>query len=547
MFHSNKYVQNMKKKLYVTALAMSSVIMLSSCEDFLNPESKTNITVDYLSNSPDGLSRAAIGLYALEREVAKGGDNGGGSNIYIVNMCDYTTDLLAFRAGTSTAIAKLENFMPNNGDVESFWQHHYFIIGKANEIIAGAEALGLDDSLTRRAYGEAKFFRGRAYFELWKRFERLYLNTVPTTVDNLNRDFTPASKEDIFTLIRTDLDDAIEMLDWKIPDNDYGRVTKATAKHVRAQVAMWDKDYDKAIKECEDIFEDGTYYMEDKAGDVFNGADFRSSEVLWSYQFSQNLGGGGSGTPLAGHRVAIITTTRYQSNAGCTFEASYGGYGWGRVYPNTYLFSLFDKDKDNRYQDLFIHTFYYNDPTSAKYGQEIPKDLYGAAAGYMEKLHPMSKKHFDQWTNADQPDRTTSFRDLIVYRLAETYLMCSEAYFHRDGGSSPKAIEYYNKTWERAGNAHENGPLTLDMLLDEYARELHFEGVRWSLLKRLGLLGERVRLHGGDLKSEDPYLDKDYAEPRQNFVVGKHETWPIPQNQVDLMGDDVFPQSDPWK
>ena len=22
--------------------------------------------------------------------------------------------------------------------------------------------------------------------------------------------------------------------------------------------------------------------------------------------------------------------------------------------------------------------------------------------GYMEKLHPMSKKHFDQWTNADQ-------------------------------------------------------------------------------------------------------------------------------------------------
>lgn len=45
----------------------------------------------------------------------------------------------------------------------------------------------------------------------------------------------------------------------------------------------------------------------------------------------------------------------------------------------------------------------------------------------MEKLHPMSKKHFDQWTNADQPDRTTSFRDLIVYRLAETYLMCAEA------------------------------------------------------------------------------------------------------------------------
>lgn len=533
----------MKKKLYIAAIVLSSFTILPSCEDFLNPESKTDITVDYLTNSPDGLSRAAIGLYSLERELAR--ENEG--TLYVVNMCDYTTDLMAFRSGTAAAIARLENFMPNNSEVERFWQHYYFIIGKANEIIAGSEALGFDDPLTKRAYGEAKFFRGHAYFELWKRYERLYLNTLPTTVDNLERDFSPASKEDIFKVIRADLDSAIEMLDWKSSDNDYGRITKATAKHVRAQVAMWDEDYDKAIEECEDIFEDGTYYMEEKAGDVFDGADFRSPEVLWAYQFSENPGGGGSGTPLAGHRVGLVTTTRYQSNAGCIFEATYGGYGWGRVYPNTYLLGLFDKAKDNRYNDLFIHNFYYNDPNSSKFGQEIPKDLYGNAAGYMEKLHPMSKKHFDQWTNADQPDRTSSFRDLIVYRLAETYLMCCEAYFHRDGGSSPKAIEYYNKTWERAGNDHENGPLTLDMILDEYARELHFEGVRWSLLKRLGLLGERVRLHAGDLKSEDPYLDKDYAEARSNFVAGKHETWPIPQNQVDLMGADVFPQSDPWK
>lgn len=534
----------MKKKIYIAALAISSVVMLPSCEDFLNVESKTNITTDYLTNSPDGLYRATIGLYNLERELAKGD----GSNLYVVNMCDYTTDLMVYRGGTSAAIARLSTLLPNNADVESFWQHHYFVIGKANEIITGAEKLGLDNPVTHRAWGEAKFFRGRAYFELWKRFERLYLNTLPTTVDNLERDFHPATTEQIFTQIKTDLDDAAGALDWGIPDNDYGRVTKATAKHVRAQVAMWEKDYDKAIEECEDIFNEGTMYrLLPKAGDVFNGADMRSSEVLWSYQFSENMGGGGSGTPLTGHRVAIITTTRYQSNAGCIFEAAQGGYGWGRVYPNTYLFSLYDKEKDNRYKDLFIHSFYYNDPASAKFGQEIPADLYGNAAGYLEKLHPMSRKHFDQWTNATQPDRTSSFRDLIVYRLAETYLMCSEAYFHRDGGDSPKAIEYYNKTWERAGNTREQGPLTLDMLLDEYARELHFEGVRWSLLKRLGILYDRVLEHGGDLKVEDPYLDKDYTECRQYFVKGKHETWPIPQNQIDLMGTDVFPQSDPWK
>jgi hypothetical protein len=39
-------------------------------------------------------------------------------------------------------------------------------------------------------------------------------------------------------VIRGDLDTAIEMLDWKAQDGDNGRITKATAKHVRAQVAM---------------------------------------------------------------------------------------------------------------------------------------------------------------------------------------------------------------------------------------------------------------------------------------------------------------------
>lgn len=94
-----------------------------------------------------------------------------------------------------------------------------------------------------------------------------------------------------------------------------------------------------------------------------------------------------------GHRAAIITTTRYQSNADCTFEAKNGGYGWGRVYPNTYLFSLYDQAKDNRYKDLFIHTFYYNDPKSAKIRSRDSKRfvwnicrLYGKTASYVKNI-----------------------------------------------------------------------------------------------------------------------------------------------------------------
>lgn len=94
-------------------------------------------------------------------------------------------------------------------------------------------------------------------------------------------------------LITTDLDDAMKGLDWALPQVNgtvqYGRATKATAKHVRAQVAMWQSDWGTAIEECEDIFEQSSiWYMEKKVENVFNRADLRSPEVLWSFQYSQN-------------------------------------------------------------------------------------------------------------------------------------------------------------------------------------------------------------------------------------------------------------------
>lgn len=47
--------------------------------------------------------------------------------------------------------------------------------------------------------------------------------------------------------------------------------------------------------------------------------------------------------------------------------------------------------------------------------------------------------------------------------------------------------------------------------------------------------------------AENPYLNKDFTFARQNFVVGKHECWPIPSNQILLMGgSDVYPQNKGW-
>ena len=136
---------------------------------------------------------------------------------------------------------------------------------------------------------------------------------------------------------------------------------------------------------------------------------------------------------------------------------------------------------------------------------------------------------------------TIDFPDALAAELA------------KEGISNPvelvndaKAIEYFNETWERAGNDHFDGPLTIDDLLDEYARECHFEGVRWPLLKRLGML-ERVTVHGGDTPADDPMLgdQTSLAQQRANFEP-KHYRWAIPQAEIDFMGVENFPQNEGW-
>lgn len=541
----------MKRTLYTLLTLALATATTVSCEKYLELESKTNITNKWLYETPEGLSRAVVALYDLDRKIAKPSNDN--DDCYVVQMLDYSTDLMVYRGGTAAALARLNNLMPNNAVIGSFWNHHYNIIGKANEIIGSAENMDLEDPVVLRAWAEAKFFRGRAYFELYKRFEQLYLNTVPTGVDNLEREFKPASQEDIFERIRTDLDDAAAHLAWETPEGSsatqHGRVTKATAKHVRAQFAMWEEDWGTAIDACEEIFEHPELFkMEDHPETVFlSGIELRSKEVLWAYQFSTNLGGGATGsTTLTGHRLGLTTLPIYHGLGKYFVIASdMGGYGWGRVYPNTYLLSLFDQKHDSRYKELICTELICNNRADASYGKPYDLELSKGKGEYITNLHFFSKKYFDCWSNADQPDLRSSFKDLPVYRLGETALMCCEAYFHRDGGASTDALKYYNKTWQRAGNAEEHGPLTLDMIIDEYARECYFEGVRWPLLKRLGILADRVHAHAGDSKVEDPYLNQDYTDARVNFVTGKHEVWPIPQSQIDMMGKN-FPQHEVW-
>lgn len=540
----------MKKNILTFSILAVAALLLSSCKGFLEINSQTAVTSDYLYSSPDGLEKAVVGLYDMDRSTVFDQNAVG-----IAVMLDASTDIVVYRGGTTASLYRLNDNNASVGYFKSYWQTYYKIIGKSNEIIAGAKKFGTDDPRVQRVLGEACLLRARSYLLLYQRFERLYLNLEPTSYENaFDRTFRAASKEELFEAMKADLAVAEEYLPWT-PQNgtagtpEYGRCTKALAMHVRAQVAMWEEDWDTAAQKCDDLFDETKgalyYHLLASPGDVFSGADLNHAEALYVYQYSGNKGGGGSvsGGVVTGHRLSLITTPNYNKVSGMVWSVDNGGYGWGRIYPNTYLLSLYDQAKDTRYSQLYKFKYTYNDPNPLN----IPKDkkigdeVEVTAAQYLECAHPASLKYFDKWTNADEPSRTSSYKDVIVVRLAESALIGAEAYLRK--GNMAKAVEFYNRTYTRAGNTAVSS-VTMDDILDEYARELNFEGVRWPLLKRTGLLGERVRLHEGDSKREDPKLSQDYIMARQNFDDLRDWRWPIPQDELDLMPG--FGQNDGW-
>lgn len=133
----------------------------------------------------------------------------------------------------------------------------------------------------------------------------------------------------------------------------------------------------------------------------------------------------------------------------------------------------------------------------------------------------------------------------IVFRSAEAYLIAAEAILKgATGAKLGTADVYYNKVLDRALNTSGADPkcakfpenikslealsyratpatITIDLILDERARELLGEYDRWFDLKRTGKLIERVLKY-------NPWAAKS------NTIKDIHYLRPIPQSEIDL-------------
>lgn len=532
----------MKKQLGLLFLTIP-FLFTASCynDDFLKDELLSNNSVDFLYSSPEGIANAVVGLYTLNRERFQGDWLNGAATLVLQAKSDLS-------AGVDGEISLFSNCFwgcgigedwGGNAVFADYWSSNYKLIDITNSIISGGEELvekGNSSKALLRNIAEAKAFRAHSYFTLYRMFENIYISPGVTTPDNaFDRPTGPSSMKDIFDFIRQDLSFASDNLEYTI--SQFGRWNKGAVDHVRAKVEMWDGKYKKAAEIVDEIISKGGYGL--VTTDQVFADELNHSETLFAINFEKNTIGGG-----VFHAMNWVTVARYSQEPGLKQSVENGGDGFGFMGLNPYAVDLLNENPDDkRIGSYYIFEYLYNDPETLPAGKNIgdPLDTYDRDGendfefkNYFIHQNPSVLKFLDATV---EPNDRQHFKNLMVYRLAETYLIGAEAHFEE--GNTTKALEYLNKIRERAGIDLAT-TVTLENIFEERARELAFEGQRWYSLKRKGLLYDYLMDHmNSDLLNEyyeiAHYNPKDELEP---YMVN----FKIPDQIIELLGTD-YPQN----
>lgn len=494
----------MKKILFILII---SFISCDSDLDITNPNELTNES--FWQNEADAIKGINSSYSTFHR---------GGFSRWQPMLYDLRSDVGASYSPWSELANALNNFIqPNSnfGPVVDVYFDNYVGVFRANQVLANVPKIEMDNDLKKRILAEAHFFRGMHYYHLASLWGNVVLQLDPSKPTDIN----PTSPEaDVWQQVISDLSLAVVDLPKSYSSNELGRITKGGASALLAKAYMQIKDFEKAKLALDYFFigdGSGLYDLTTDYSDNFKiSTEFNVESVLeWSYadnplEFTDN----DSQTP--------------NHNFGTSIAQFYGppGIGYTDAEALRWVTNEFEIEKTvtNKRDPRLAATYLY-DFTDER-GPAFTM-IYGLT--FNERYGPDNKRVFFRKFLNDHYRNSEGFRSENNYRFirfADVLLMYAECL--NEIGKTSEAYSYVDRVRQRAGLS----PLSLskpnlskqaflNQIKHERLLELTGEGHRFNDLKRWGDLNT-------SLSVKDPAFS--------NFIIGKHELLPIPQNDLDI-------------
>lgn len=293
------------KILYGCALA-ASLLLTTSCSDFLDEDPKGKLTPESFYSNQEELD---MGVYALYQRVQAYQCN---SNPMII---DCQGDDATSTTGSNKAAYLSADAFENPADakgVEQRWSRLYKVIDAANTIIANAANVATTQDEINIALGQAYYWRAFSYFKLVRTYGALPLN-LDNVPDNNTKELT--SVEGVYEQIVSDLTTAEGYNlpakytgDNRVFDNSNVYVSQQAVKATLAAVYMSMAGYPlkkteyyaqaaAKAKEVIDGVESGKYdqsLLSDWA-EVYSYGNNHHNETILGIEYKQQYGGWSEG------------------------------------------------------------------------------------------------------------------------------------------------------------------------------------------------------------------------------------------------------------
>jgi tetratricopeptide (TPR) repeat protein len=234
-----KHFQFIKKKTssVLSAILISPLILLGSCDDYLSIEPKESISDELAIVDKTSLNTALRGAY---RSVGDGGYYGG------------TYVLLGFVPSGNVEYQVFNNlqdlnFLPEDGSFQSAWSAIYKTINITNHIIEKAPAItdiNLPETEKNTILGEAHFIRALAYFDLARAFGGVPIKLTPTTDVGQDTKISRSTLAETYDQVMRDLEAAEDLLPSTV---NRVRVSQPTVKALRARYHLYNEQWAEAI------------------------------------------------------------------------------------------------------------------------------------------------------------------------------------------------------------------------------------------------------------------------------------------------------------
>jgi len=324
------------------------------------------------------------------------------------------------------------------------------------------------DIVTFRA--EARLLRALSYYYMMDIFGKAAFTTENTALNSYPEQY---DRTQLFTFIESELK-AIDS-DLKDPmQNEHARADKAVAWmilakiYLNAEVYINTNHYADCLSYTEKIIGGGFSLATDYGHNFMadNNTNSAINEIIFPLIsdgiYTHNYG---PTTVMINGEVGSLEAN------GAALGVGAGGWG-GALRLRKQFVQLFDGntfDSDSR-----------NTILSGTRNIEIT-DISDRDTGYITT----------KWSNATSTggvgsNETFVDTDFPLFRLADVYLMYAEAHLRGGGGTAAIAAGYLTDLRTRANNSNPIGTadLTLDFILDERSRELHWEAHRRQDLVR---------------------------------------------------------------